>query len=1314
MQRLWSFLIDPRTLAVIGFAALAAFLFLGAQALQVAAVWAVVLLSLAGLAWLGVWLWKRQRERRAAAQFEAALDASATDAVKQANKSASPQQQADVKLLRERMRAAIKTLKQSKLGQVSGTQALYALPWYMVIGNPAAGKSTAIVRSGLQFPFAAQEGQAALEGSVLQGIGGTRNCDWFFTTEGILLDTAGRYAVHEEDRAEWNGFLQLLKQHRPKAPVNGIIVTVSIAELIGAKPEYVIGLAKQLRQRMQEITEQLDVFAPVYVMFTKADLIGGFAEFFMDRDRESRERVWGATLPYQPQAASGAHADQHNAIAQFEQRFDELHEGLKESAIAHMGLHRGEQLPPGVLMFPLEFAGLKPALRNFLTTLFEDNPYQFRPIFRGFYFTSAVQQGESTNRASERVAQRFGLALRPGDGAAVYSNTGFFLRELFSKVIFADRQLVQQYLSPAKRRLRLATFLASVLVLGTALSMWTWSYIGNRQLVAHVQADLDQAIKLQDNKFDLASRLQALQLLQDRLAQLQSYRDSHPWSIGLGLYQGDQIEAVMKREYFAGLQEVMLKPVAESLEGYLADVNAHAAQLQPLNAPAASASVPSTTPAADEATPLAATKVATPYTVAQANDVSDAYNALKAYLMLADHAHLEAGHLSDQLTRFWRGWLEANRGGMPREEMIRAAEKLISFSLTQMNDAAFPAVANNLTLVDQTRENLRRVVKGMPARERVFAEIKARAATRFGPVTVARIVGEADQSMVAGSVAVSGVFTRAAWDGYVKDAIQTAANKELQSEDWVLKSTLRDDLTLEGSPEHIQKALTEQYKTEYVAEWRRFMQGVSVNEFGGFDGAVAHMNRLGDPANSPVGKLMQRLYDETSWDNPSLINERTGQTKRGFVEWFKQTVLGQAPNGLTINVNAGGGSEGGGGKEAIPMGPIGREFAGVARLMMSREKDPTLMQRYLESLSKVRSRFNQMKNQGDAGPASRALMQATLDGNGSELSDALKLVDEQMLTGMSDSAKAALRPLLVRPLMQSYAVLVGPTEAELNRVWTAQVLQPFNTALAGKYPFDGGSRIEAAPSEIAKVFGAQGSIAKFSDQALAGLTVRRGDLLTPRTWADIGIRLRPEFAGSFGGWVAPLAGQGDAAGGGGAGASAQASDNQTVFQILPQAAPGLTEYTIEIDGQQLRYRNTAAAWTNFVWPSPQGAPGVKISGVSFDGRGVEFINFPGNFGLEKMLGSAARKKLDATTFELKWTSASGANLVVPVKLRIISSPGVSTPAAGQPAGHAGTNFKGLQLPALIAGDDNAPAPAAGTGSPPTPAAAPVAATEPHH
>jgi type VI secretion system protein ImpL len=106
--------------------------------------------------------------------------------------------------------------------------------------------------------------------------------------------------VHDEDRQEWLGFLSLLKKHRPKAPINGVLIAASLAELAQARPDAAIQLAKNLRQRVQELTEKLEVFAPVYLVFTKADLISGFVEMFEDRDRRESEKVWGATLAYDP------------------------------------------------------------------------------------------------------------------------------------------------------------------------------------------------------------------------------------------------------------------------------------------------------------------------------------------------------------------------------------------------------------------------------------------------------------------------------------------------------------------------------------------------------------------------------------------------------------------------------------------------------------------------------------------------------------------------------------------------------------------------------------------------------------------------------------------------------------------------------------------------------------------------------------------------------------------------------------------------------------------------------------------------------
>ncbi|WP_300756562.1 type VI secretion system membrane subunit TssM [Janthinobacterium sp.] len=1256
LRRIWNFLTDSRHLTILAFVALALSLYLGAELLEVALVWALALLLLALLAWLGFWLLRRRRARRdAQALGQAILNQAEIAAANAAEAQHTRQaQHGELDTLRAGMLEAIETIKSSKLGLKSGAAALYELPWYMIIGNPAAGKSSAILHSGLQFPFA--------DGKILQGVGGTRNCDWFFTTDGIVLDTAGRYSVVDEHRGEWFGFLDLLKKYRRKAPINGIIVAVSIAELSG-DPEAGMQLARSLRKRVQDVIERLEVFAPLYIVFTKADLIAGFTEFFADAERSERERAWGATMPYQRKLPT------QQLLTFFDQSFDELHDGLTELSLANMAHRQRTTMAPGVFTFPLEFAAIKHSLRIFIATLFEENPFQFQPVFRGFYLTSALQEGEPVSASSQQVARRFDLAFAPAPAAVSRRQHGYFLLDLFRKVIFADKYLVANYASPAKLRFKYAVFFAATLALGGSLGAWSWSYLGNRQLVANVEADLNKVVRLQDQRLDLQSRLEALEILQDRIEQLETYRTQRPWSLRMGLYQGELLERKLREEYFNGARHVMLEPVVAGLEGLLAEMNGSADQLQPA----------SRTPEAARAVPGATYQAASP------TNVEDAYNALKTYLMLADKTHAESSHLNDQMTRFWRGWLEGNRGAMPREQMIRSAERLMTFYLAQVNDPSWPRIAQKLALVDQARENLRRVVRGMPARERVYADIKARASTRFPGVTVARIVGEQDQALLAGSHAVSGAFTRQAWEKFVEGAFRDAANRELQSADWVLKSASTDDLTLEGSPEQIEKNLVALYKADYAREWQKFVQGVAIADLKGFDGAVLAMNRLGDPQSSPIAKLLTTIYQETSWDNPALQNAELRKAERGIIAWFKETVLRRAPSQITSNPGLNAQLDPA--RLDKPMGPVGREFAGVGKLVAAQDKDASLMRSYLEALSKLRSRLNQLKNQGDAGPGAKQFMQQTLEGAGSELADALKLVDEQMLTGMSDGQKLAIRPILVRPLTQTFAVIVAPAELEVNKTWTAQVYEPFQRSLANKYPFAPAARIEASNLEIGQFFGPEGLVAKFVTTSMGPLVVRRGDMLAPRTWADMGINLSPQMVARFPGWIAPL---------GAGGVASTSGAAQTIFQILPSPAPGTLEYTVEVDGQQLRYRNTPAQWTNMVHPSPQGAAGARITVVTFDGRTVELFNEPGQFGLKRMIDAAAKKRKEGGVFELRW---SRGEVAVALDLKITSS--AETTGAGADTVVQEQGFRGMKLPETIVG--GAPVPVS------APAAAPAIA-----
>ncbi|MDI3262298.1 MAG: type VI secretion system membrane subunit TssM [Fulvimonas sp.] len=1224
MNRFRYLLTDRRTLTIVGIAILAGVFFLEPNTLKSVAFWIAVALVAALIVLLVLWLLRHRRARQSSEQL--------TDALLQPAAGGGGARNADVEALRERLRAAVKSIKTSRLGRTRGTEALYELPWYMIIGNPAAGKSTAIINSGLRFPFADQQG------SIVQGIGGTRNCDWYFTTEGILLDTAGRYSVQDENRSEWLSFLELLRKYRPRAPINGIIIAASIAELSGNRPEFAINLAKKLRQRVQELTDWLEVIPPVYVVFTKADLIAGFNDFFRTLDENERERVWGATLPFQPHGSI-------DVTEQFDRYFDELSEGLKEMSLAQMSLSRGNAPSPGLLTLPLEFTGIKNALRTFITTLFEDNPYQFRPVFRGFYFTSALQESASVHHTSDRIAQRYGLTpAEPSPAVGEHlADKGYFLLDLFRKVIFADRQLVRQYSSGNRIRARYAMLLGSALALGIVLAGWAWSYTNNRQLVSNVQADLDQVVALQKDRIDLQSRLQALQILQDRLQQLDNYRHDHPLMLGLGLYQGNAIEAKLRSEYFAGMRQLMLTPATQRMESYLEQVVAHWAELSQSGTTGTAAAQPGA------------------YLAPSPTSTQDAYNALKAYLMLAHPEHIEPMHLSDQLTRFWREWLDANRGMMTRDQLIGSAQRLMSFYVTQYDKPGWPTIDPKIALVDDTRQALRDAMRGMPAINRVYADIKARAATRYPPISVAAILGDQGSHVLVGSYAIPGSFSREAWEGYVRDTIRNAANNELNASDWVLETTQQTDLTLSGSPEQIQKQLETLYDRDYIAEWQKFLKGVSVAPFGSFQAAVQGMNTLGDPENSPLRKLLEKVYQQTSWDNPSLVDQGLKSAQGGFVEWFKRVILRRQPAGVDLTLDNLKGPDG-----KLRTGPVGSAFIGVTRLMVARDSNPPLLNNYMDMLAALRTRLNAISNQGDPGPGARELMQKTLAGRDSELAAGLQLVDERMLVGLDDNQRGTLRPLLLRPLMQTFSALIPPTEAEINKVWMAQVYNPFMQNLAQKYPFNSNGQIQATNEEIAQIFGPTGAIARFASDTLGPLVDRRGDTLTPKQWADMGITLSPRLMAGFSQWVAPLG-------------QTASSSNQTVFMLQPEPATGgISEYTININGQTLRYRNTPPEWKSFVWDSTQANPVAQVSALTFDGRTVMVEDHAGSNALGKLIAAAKPVRREDGTYLLSW---SRDQVNVSVRLKLVS--GAQTDASGaQKQGLLGTT-----LPPAVAGKE---------------------------
>ena len=480
------------------------------------------------------------------------------DDADQAVLNASPADREEVSLLRERLLQSIERLHSNKPRGSNAKDALYALPWYLVVGQPAAGKSTMLYQSGLNFPYAEREGVR------VAGLGGTRNCDWFFSSEAVLLDTAGRYMNNQEEAGKWRAFLQLLRQHRQRRPLNGLIVTVSIHDILQASLEDQERIAKRLRERIQETHALLEMRLPVYLVFTKCDLVPGFAPFYRQLDETARGEVMGKTFSHKGY-------EQADWGQRFGVAMDELVSYWQQVASQQLVTQDIQitRQDSAVYRFPLELAALKPRLQLFVDALLRANPYQQAELLRGFYFTSALdadqpEMGGHARQVTERFSLERDLEIASGNAQP----RPLFINSLFRKVIIPDQHLVALYTTNHRERRRKAAWIGGAGLVAVLLcSLLGWSYVNNRNTLHNITAELTQAGVDDRSASGQYTDWQTLDRLRFWTAHYyaQHHDEGVPLRMRLGLYQGHKVEPLVRSQYFDRLESVMLKPTADNL-----------------------------------------------------------------------------------------------------------------------------------------------------------------------------------------------------------------------------------------------------------------------------------------------------------------------------------------------------------------------------------------------------------------------------------------------------------------------------------------------------------------------------------------------------------------------------------------------------------------------------------------------------------------------------------------------------------------------------------------------------------------------------
>lgn len=493
-------------------------------------------------------------------------------------------------LLTQRFSEAVMQLKRMPLSRKSNSRwlarvqssYLYQLPWYLVIGAPGAGKTTALLNAGLDFPLTDSVGKTAI-----RGVGGTRHCDWWFTDQAVLIDTAGRYTLQESQRArdasEWHSFINLLKSYRTRQPINGVIMTLSVADLLSESAEARYAQASAMRNRLSELHQQTGIHFPVYVMVTKTDLLKGFMGYFGALEKRQRDAIWGFTFPWEP---GKPHKDDWHRS--FHQQFHRLEQQLQQQLSHKMAQERDLGQRADCFLFPQEFASLRPLLSEYLDVVFSDQQESIAWSARGLFFTSGTQEGLPFDRIMGELSRKLQLPQAGGQTIAAWDSVNrnspipgnkgqsFFIRDLLSDLVFRESGLAGSN-RHWEHRNQLFHWIGYGVLAGAltiASGLWLISFFQNQRYLSQVAervpviATQSQQVIHQpaDNIFDLLPFLNNLVKLplSDRFS-----LDNPPVTMRAGLYRGTQVSDAAWALYQNALKSLLLPRVAQQITNLL-------------------------------------------------------------------------------------------------------------------------------------------------------------------------------------------------------------------------------------------------------------------------------------------------------------------------------------------------------------------------------------------------------------------------------------------------------------------------------------------------------------------------------------------------------------------------------------------------------------------------------------------------------------------------------------------------------------------------------------------------------------------------
>lgn len=683
------------------------------------------------------------------------------------------------------------------------------------------------------------------------------------------------------------------------------------------------------------------------------------------------------------------------------------------------------------------------------------------------------------------------------------------------------------------------------------------SFVSNRLMIAQAQHTLTMMQQAQGGD----EQLLALHEMVRELARLrQRSADGVPWQQRWGLSRNADLLAAFWPRYVEANNRLLRDPLAASLHRQMTALLALAPQSPERSARAA-----------------------------------QAYDQLKAYLMMARPERSEADFLAATLALEIPGHHDVQP-----DHWQGLSASLLSFYATQL--AAYPhwRIEPDRRLITQVRQVLLGQLGQRNAESNLYQQVLDEAANNYPALGVEQLTSEADaQPLFASAVTVPGEFTRQAWEGQVRQAIEQAAEARREKVDWVLSESPAE-LMPELTPQQLRQRLTARYFQDYSGAWLRFLNSLQWQRASSLADVIDQLTLMSDVRQSPLIALLNALAFQ------GQAGGRTSALTDTLID-SAQKLLANTP-AAAINQHLPGAD-----------GPLHATFGPLLKLLGNQDEPEAgqslSIHAFLNRVTRVRLTLQQISAAQDPQHMTQALAQTVFQGKGVDLTDT-RAYGNLLAASLGAEWAGIGQTLFVQPLEQAWQQVLEPSASALNRQWQRTIVDLWDKSFTGRYPFAATANTASLPMLGQMIRADSGRIEQFLQQQLAGVLRKEGTRWVVDPRHSQGLSFNPAFLDA----VEQLSELADVLftdGGMGLG-----------FELLAKPVQDVAQTLFILDGQRLHYFNQKESWHRFTWPGSGEYPGASVTWTSTHSGERLFGDFQGPWGLIRLLERAQATALD--------------------------------------------------------------------------------------